>query len=293
MAVRSAIASALLGLVAVSAHGEAAKPLPQLHAYQVKEEWRTPVQPLRVAEHTWQIGTEGLSSLLLTTKSGAVLIDGGMPQAADHLLENLRVLGLAPTDLKLILQSHGHGDHAGSLAAVARATGAQVVSNAETAQLMARGGSNDIHFGDGIIYPPLQTDRLVHDGEKIRLGELELQVHFVPGHTPGSMAWTWRDRRDGKLVNVAYVDSLTAPGYQLLNNPRYPRIVDDYQHSFDTVRALPCDLLLTPHPNASGWEYGMRAVQEKPIGCRVYADNAQRVFEQQLAEQKSAQVKSM
>jgi len=265
---------------------QAADPLPQLHAYQVEDKWRTPVKPLRIAEHTWQIGTQGLTSLLLKTDAGALLIDGGMPQTADHLLANLHALGLEPGDLKLILMSHGHGDHAGPLAAIARATGAQVVSNAETAQLMARGGAHDIHFGDAIIYPPVHTDRLLQDGEKVQLGGLDLQVHFVPGHTPGSMAWTWRDRRDGKAVDIAYVDSLTAPGYQLLNNSRYPHIVDDYRHTFTTVRKLPCDLLLTPHPDASGWVYGEQAQQKPVMGCRRYADNAEKQLDAQISEQR-------
>src|SRR3546814_8170388 len=109
-----------------------------------------------------------------------------MPQAADMLLAQMRELGVEPGDLKLIMHSQAHGDHVGPLAAVRRATGATLVSNAESAVLLAAGGSDDIHFGDQILYPPVHVDRIVHDGEAVELGGLRLTVHFMPGHTPGS-----------------------------------------------------------------------------------------------------------
>lgn len=263
-------------------------PLPQLSAYEVPADWRTPVQPLQIAEHTWQIGTQGLSALLIKTSAGAILIDGGMPQAADHLLANLQQLEIAPADLKLILHSHAHADHAGPLAAVKRATGAQLVSNAQSAVVLARGGADDIHFGD-LLFPPVSAERILQDGEVVSLGELDLQVHFVPGHTPGSMAWTWRDTRNGKPLTIAYVDSLSAPGYQLLGNPRYPNIVDDYRATFETVRALPCDLLLTPHPGGSGWKYAGLATQTKPVSCVDYANAAEKRFDKQLSAERTEQ----
>lgn len=262
------------------------KPLPQLKAYEVPDSWRTPVKPLRITEHVWQIGTRGLTALLIKTDSGAVLIDGGMPQAADHLLANMRTLGVAPRDLKWILLSHGHADHAGPLAAIKRATGARVVANAESAHLLASGGAGDIHFGDALLYPSVTVDRYVQDGEIIALGDLQFQVHFVPGHTPGSMAWTWREQREGKELDVAYVDSLTAPGYQLLDNPRYPYIVRDFRLTLAKVRDLPCELLLTPHPGASGWSYGDVATQEKVMDCRDYSTAAQIALDKRIEKER-------
>jgi len=283
MDVKAGIAVAMVAAIACTAQAGEYDPLPQLKAYEVPDSWITPVPPLQIAENTWQIGTEEMTSLLLKGREGAILIDGGMPQAADHLLANMRALGVEPADLKLILHSHAHGDHVGSLAAIQRATGAQVVSNAESAALLARGGADDIHFGDGILFPPVKADRLLQDGEEVVLGNLRLKVDFIPGHTPGSMAWTWRDRREGKDLNIAYVDSLSAPGYQLINNPRYPRIVEDYKSTFSRVRELPCDLLLTPHPGGSGWQYKTEAVQGRPTSCRTYADAAEKKLEEQLA----------
>lgn len=258
-------------------------PLPQAEAYTTRDSWRQPVAPVRIADHTWHIGTAGLTTLLVRTGDGAILIDGGVPQAADMLLANMQSLGVAPRDLELMLASHAHGDHVGPSAAVARATGAQVLNSAESAWLMAHGGSNDIHFGDAILYPPVQTDRIVRDGEVIELGGMQLTAHDVPGHTPGSLAWTWTDTRDGQPVRIAYVDSLTWPGYQLEGHPRYPRIVDDYRRTFAAVRALPCDVLLTPHPDASGWRFADgEARRPRPMTCAEYADAAEAQLERQL-----------
>ena len=274
-------------LLVVAAAASAAEPLlPQGEAYQSPDVWRQPVAPLRIADHTWQIGTAGITALLIRTDAGAVLIDGGLPQAADMLLAHLHALGVAPGDVKFLLDSHAHGDHVGPVAALKRATGAQVVNSAESAMLMAAGGSHDIHFGDDILYPPVQTDRVVHDGEVVALGTLRLTAHFIPGHTPGSIAWTWDDTVDGKVQHIAYVDSLTAPGYQLVGNPRYPHIVDDFHRSFATVRALPCDVLLTPHADASGWDFADAAhPHPRPMSCKDYADNAERGLQAQLGGQ--------
>ncbi|WGL15158.1 subclass B3 metallo-beta-lactamase [Microbulbifer bruguierae] len=273
-------------LLKVTAVAASVEPVPQLKAYEVPASWRTPVEPLQISDRTWQIGTQDLTALLIKTKSGAVLIDGGMPQLADHLLANMRRLGVSPEDLTWILHSHAHADHAGPLAEIRRATGARLASNAESAHLLANGGAGDIHFGDGLLFPPVIVDRYLMDGEILALGELQLQVHFIPGHTPGSMAWTWQDTRDGKTVDMAYVDSLTAPGYQLLENPRYPKLLHDFRATFARVRDLPCDVLLTPHPGASGWQYAASARQLSAMDCADYAAKAQIQLDQQLNQQR-------
>ncbi|PJL11336.1 subclass B3 metallo-beta-lactamase [Stenotrophomonas maltophilia] len=260
--------------------------LPQLRAYTVDASWLQPMAPLQIADHTWQIGTEDLTALLVQTPQGAVLLDGGMPQMADHLLRNMKARGVAPRDLRLMLLSHAHADHVGPVAALKRGTGAQIVANAESAVLLARGGSNDLHFGDGITYPPATADRIIMDGEVVSLGGIDFTAHFVPGHTPGSTAWTWTDTREGKPVRIVYADSLSAPGYQLQDNPRYPHLIDDYRRSFATVRALPCDILLTPHPGASGWNYSAGAkAGAKALTCKTYADEAEKKFDAQLAKE--------
>lgn len=285
---RPASVFALPALLAVasafSATAEEA-PLPQAKAYESPEAWRRPIAPFQIADRTWYIGTQGLSALLVKTDAGAVLIDGGLPQAADMLLARMRELGVAPSDLKLILHSHAHIDHAGPLAAIARATDARLVTNAESAVLLARGGHDDVHYGDGMLFPPVQAGRIVMDGEVVELGGVAFTAHFTPAHTPGSLSWTWTDAKAGKPLRIAYVDSLSAPGYQLVGNARYPHIVDDYRRGFAAVRALPCDLLLTPHPEASGWKLG-ESTAPTTLTCRAYADRAERTFDKTLAEQR-------
>ena len=276
-------------LPAIGMTGAAEPFLPQASAYLTRDSWRQPVAPVRIAAHTWQIGTAGISAVLIKTDAGAVLIDGGVAQASAMLLAHMHELGVEPADLKLILHSHAHADHVGPLTALKRATGATVASNAESAVLLARGGSNDIHFGDDIVFAPLVTDRIVHDGEIVTIGGIQLTVHFTPGHTPGSMSWTWNDVADGKPVRIAYVDSLSAPDYRLIGNPRYPHIIDDYRHTFDVVRTLPCDLLLTPHADGSGWDFASTTnPHPRPMGCQDYADAAASTFEAQLETQREA-----
>ena len=158
--------------------------LPQLEAWASTPGWCR-WSPCASAT-TWQIGTASISALLVKTDAGAVLIDGGMPQVADHLLANMKKLGVAPQDVRLILHSHAHIDHVGPLAAIKRATGAMLVSNAESAVLLQRGGANDIHFGSGMLFEPIQTDRLVQDGEAVTLGDTTFTVHFTRGTRPAA-----------------------------------------------------------------------------------------------------------
>lgn len=286
-----ALAAALLPIPAFAAEPV----LPQAKGYQTRDSWRQPVAPFQIAEHTWYIGTEGLSALLVKTPDGAVLIDGGVQQAADMLLRNMAGLGIAPHDLKLILHSHAHGDHAGPLAAIRRATGATLVSNAESAVLLARGGSNDLHFGDQIVFPPAHADRLLQDGETVELGGVVFTAHFTPAHTPGSMSWSWTDASwsdttgSGKPLRIAYVDSLSTPGYRLVDNPRFPHIVDAYRRGFEAVRNLPCDLLIAPHPDSVGWTPAdADAPHPEPMSCVEYADSYELAFDQELAQQRGA-----
>lgn len=274
----------------LSACALAAEPLlPQLQAYETDDSWRQPVSPFPLADNSWYIGTGTISAVLVKTPQGAVLIDGGLPQAAKMLLQHMHELGVQPGDLKLILSSHAHIDHAGPLAEVKRVAGARVLGNAESAVLLARGGSDDIHFGEGLTFPPVSVDRIIMDGEVVELGGMRFTAHFTPGHTPGSTSWTWHDQHDGKTLRIAYVDSLSTPGYRLIGNPRYPHIVDDYRRTFAVVRALPCDLLLTPHADGSGWTPAVTAAPHpKPMTCRAYADGAEAKFDAELNKQREA-----
>ena len=285
-ATRVAVALLSLSIAPLFAADAIREPvLPQSGRYEVPDSWRQPVAPVRIADHTWYIGTANLSAVLVDTPQGAVLIDGGMPQAADMLLSRLQSLGV--DDLKWLLLSHAHADHAGPLAKLKRATGARVAANAESAVLLGRGGTDDIHFGDNITFPPVQVDRYLQDEEQVVVGEVALTGHFTPGHTPGSTSWTWSDTKDGKPVRIAYADSLSAPDYRLVDNKRFPRIVETYKRTFATIRTLPCDVLLTPHPDGSGWTPEDAAnPHPAPITCREYVDAMEAKFDAQLEKER-------
>ena len=289
LAARALCAALVVASVPASRAADPRPVLPQAGRYLVDDSWRQPIAPVRLADHTWYVGTARLTALLIDTPQGAVLIDGGMPQAADMLLQRMRDVGIAPGDLRWILVSHAHADHAGPVAKVKRATGARLAANAESAAMLARGGTDDIHFGDDITFPPAQADRLLQDDEVVQVGDIALVGHFTPGHTPGSTSWTWTDTKDGKPVRIAYADSLSAPGYKLIGNPRMPRIVEMYEATFAKVRALPCDLLLTPHPDASGWTPADAAnPHPSPKTCAAYAGEMEAKFDAELAKQRAA-----
>lgn len=253
------------------------------------EAWSREVPAFQIGARTWYVGSAGLSALLVKTGQGAVLIDSGLPQSAQPVLARLDRLGVPRDRLRLILFSHAHFDHAGAVAEIARATGATVVANAEGQALLARGGSDDLHFGYRFVFPPATTGRLVQDGEAVELGGVYFTAHFTPGHTPGSLSWHWRDTVAGREVDIVYADSLSAPDYRLIDNPRYPKIVDAYRRSFAALRALPCELLITPHPEMSGLD----PVKPQPAAarldknaCRAYADAAEKKLDAQLSAER-------
>jgi metallo-beta-lactamase class B len=272
--------SLLLAPLALAAAGTAPDRYPLLPPsprYETADNWRQPVRAFRIADHSWYVGTAGISALLIDTPRGAILIDGGLAQAADTVLARARDAGVEASEIRWLLLTHAHADHAG------------IAANAESATMLARGGTDDIHFGDDIPFPPAQADRLLQDGETIELGGMRFVAHFTPGHTPGSTSWTWTDTQHGKPVRIAYVDSLSAPGYKLVDNPRYPGIVQAYEASFATVAALPCDLLITPHPDASGWTpEATRAPHPRPMNCAAYAQAARERFDAEVAKQRAA-----
>ncbi len=281
----SLLCLALLGAPMSMPHAAAPsdKPQPTMH-----ERWAMPREPFRLIGNTWYVGTEGITVLLIRGDQGSILLDTGVAKSASNVLANLKTVGVEPTDIKLILTSHAHHDHTGGIAEIKRATGARVLASAESAAMLGIGGADDLHFKDDISYPPVTVDGIVRDGETVTVGNLELTAHFTPAHTPGSTSWTWNESDGGRTVRMVYADSITAPGYQLIGNQKYPRIVEDFRRGFATIRALPCDVLITPHPEASGLFDRIAAVPSELIddqGCKTYADRAEKVFEGLIAEQ--------
>ncbi len=261
-------------------------------------QWNAPQTPFRIYGNTWYVGPHGLSSLLVDTGHGLALFDGDLPESAPLIEAHIRALGFHLRDVKWILNSHPHADHAGGIAALQAASGAQVLSSAAGARELALGGADrsDPQFGSIPDYTPVKRARVVRDGETVRLGSVVVTAHYTPGHTAGSTSWTWTSCEGRRCLRIAYADSLSAvsaPGYRFLDHPAY---VAGFRRALAIVAALPCDILLTPHPDASGfWEKVARrkspadvAPLIDPQACRDYAADAGKDLDARLAKERAA-----
>jgi len=207
-----------------------------------------PAEPFRILGNLYYVGASDITSFLITTPEGHILLDGGFEETAPLIRDSVTKLGFKMEDVKLLLNTHSHYDHAGGLAALKRLTGAKLVAMDADAPLLARGGKGDFRWGDDLAYPPVQADRIIHDGDTVSLGGTTLTAHLTPGHTPGCTTWTMKVTAGGKTYDVAFVGSATInPGVVLTDNPKYPRIAADYAHTFEVLKALPCDVFLGSH----------------------------------------------
>lgn len=257
--------------------------------------WNKPREPFKVYGNTYYVGTDGLSALLITGDAGHILLDAGLSQSAPLIDANIRKLGFKTEDIKTIAVSHGHFDHGGGVASMQRHTGATVVASASTANALRRGENttDDPQFGFGKEFngfPPVKQVREAAEGETIRVGQLSVTVHLIPGHAPGSSAYTWRSCDAGKCLNMVYVDSITsgsAPGF------KYGPRLDSFQRSIDKVAALPCDIVLSPHPQFTQVDAKLKRRAELKSGeadpfidangCKAYAAVGMKALEARRA----------
>ena len=257
--------------------------------------WSQPQQPFRIYGNSWYVGTRGLSAVLITSPQGHVLIDGTLEGNAAQIEANIRALGFRLRDVRLILNSHAHADHAGAIARLAHDSGATVAASAAGAKALRSGGDDpdDPQYGMAPRYPAVTPVEVVADGAAARVGPIAVTAHDTPGHTPGSTSWTWRSCEKQRCLSLAYVDSLTALGRDGFRYSDEPARVAAFRRSFATVAGLPCDILITPHPEASGFmqKIAARDRDHSPdalldtSACRTYAAAAQARFEERLAKE--------
>jgi len=292
------VAIFVAGLIAPSAH---AKTQSAEQANTASERscandptWTAAQTPFQIYGNTWFVGPRGLGVFLITAPTGDVLIDGGVPQDAALIEANIRALGIELRDIRWILNSHAHCDHAGGIAQLARDTGAQVIAGAADAALLARGGHDDPEYGDRFVFPPVHVTRRVTNGEQLRLGDLLLTAHSTPGHTKGNTTWTWTSCDGMRCLPMVDIGSLSAPDFQLIGNAKYPNAVEDFRTSFAMVAALPCDIALAPHPEmVDFWARVAKRDQGDvnalidPTLCRTYANDSRKTFEVQLAKERA------
>lgn len=264
-----------------------------------------PMAPFRIVGNVYYVGASDVTSYLITTPAGHILLDGGFVETAPQIAANIEKLGFKLSDVKVLLTSHAHYDHVGGLAELKRRTGASLAASAADALLLAAGGHGDFRFGDTLVFPPVAADRILKDGDTVALGGTVMTAHLTPGHTPGNTTWTTTAVENGKTYAVAFMASLSInPGVVLLGNPKYPGIAGDYARSFQVLKALPCDVFLAPHGSFFDLqEKAKRLAAPKtpnpapdpvpnpfvdPAGCRAYVARMERTYEEQLRREKRA-----
>lgn len=264
-------------------------------------EWKQPHKPFRIYGDTYYVGTEGLSAILIGSSKGLVLIDGTLPQNAAQVEANIKSLGFQLHDVKRILNTHAHFDHAGAIAAIARDTGAPVGASEAGAQEMMAGGHypDDPQFGEASEYPKVPHVDVVADNAVVNVGDVAVTAHYTPGHTPGSTSWTWQSCEGGRCLNMVYADSLgvfSANGYRY-TDPAHPERVTNYRHGIAVIAGLPCDILLSPHPSQSDLleRVARRDAAGKPDplidtgACRAYAAEGTRMLDARIAKERAGQ----
>lgn len=255
--------------------------------------WNKPQAPFRIFGNTYYVGTDGLSAILVTSPQGHVLIDGALTMSAPQIVANIRALGFLVEDVRLIVNSHAHYDHAGGIAELQRASGATVAAHPWSAAVMRKGRSvaGDPQLGLDIPYPPVTTVRELKDGETLRAGSVDVTAHFTGGHTPGGTTWTWKSCEGSRCLDMVYADSQTpvsTDSFLFTKNDTYPNAVQDFERAFATIEGLRCDILLTPHPSASGiFERQAARALEKPGACKAYAATARNALAKRIATEQA------
>ena len=261
-------------------------------------EWNAPQRPFRLHGNTYWVGTHGLGAILITSPQGHVLIDGGLPQSGPVIRANVESLGFRMRDVKLILNSHAHYDHAGGIAELQRASGARVMASAWSAGVLKAGKSQpgdpqlEIAFG----YPAVSNVQAFDFEDTLRVGPIAIVPHATGGHTPGGTSWSWRSCDGARCLDFVYADSQTpvsADDFLFTRSTAYPNALADFRRGHAALERLSCDVLLTPHPSASSlWDrvspsdgtIGATFVDRD--GCRRYAANARRALEERIERER-------
>ncbi|HKX83506.1 MAG TPA: subclass B3 metallo-beta-lactamase [Pyrinomonadaceae bacterium] len=265
-------------------------------AQKTEEErsWNQPVAPFKIAGNIYYVGASDVTSYLITTSKGHILIDSGFPETVPQIQSNVAKLGFKLTDVKFILNSHAHYDHAGGIAELKRLTGAKLLVSRPDENLFLNGGLKDPNFGDRFQFEAVKPDRLLKDREKVKLGSTTLTANLTAGHTPGCTSWTTTTRDNGRDLNVIFVCSTSSPGYKLVNNAGYPSIIDDYFKTFERLKSMKIDVFLGAHGGIYNLEEKVKLVGSSsnpfidPQGYLDYLTASEAAFRKKLEEQRMA-----
>jgi len=219
------------------------------------DKWNAPVKPFRLMGNIYYVGVAGISSFLITTSEGNILLDTGFEMTVPRIRDGVTKLGFRLEDIKIILNTHAHLDHAGGHALMRKLTGAKILMSEADAALLASGGTGDFTpYSDNMkSYTPVKADGLLRDGDKVTLGGVTMVCHLTPGHTKGCTTWTMDATEDGKVCRVLFFGSTSIlPRVSLVNNPKYPNIAEDFASTYRKLKTLPCDVFLAPHTSFFG-----------------------------------------
>jgi metallo-beta-lactamase class B len=249
--------------------------------------------PHRVIGNVYYVGSKDLACYLVTTQQGNILINTGYEETVPLIKASVEQLGFKMSDIKIILASHAHSDHVAGHALARELTGAKIYVMQGDDQVVASGGEGQYLYTDS-RWKPCPVDRVLTDGDEVKLGGVTLVARRTPGHTRGCTTWTWRIADRDKDYNVVVIGSPNVnPGYRLVDNKDYPEIADDYAEMFKVLKSLPCDVFLGAH----GAYYGMEAKYERlkgssknpfvdSVGYKEYVELKENAFRKTLEEQK-------
>jgi metallo-beta-lactamase class B len=264
-------------------------------AVQSPEEWRRPFAAHRVIGNVYYVGTYDLACFLIVTPQGNILINTGLEDSPPLIRKSITDLGFKLEDVRWLMTTQAHYDHVAAMAEMKRLTGARVLASQADAVLLEDGGKSDFHFGPEYGYAPVKVDERIADGQKLRLGGVELTAYVHGGHTRGSLSYGLTVHEGGKdyRVLIANMGSIN-PGVKLLHNARYPEIANDYARTFERQKALACDVFLSSHASQYGLhkKYTPGAAYDPgrfvdPAGYRAAVESAENAYRRQLAEERA------
>jgi metallo-beta-lactamase class B len=261
--------------------------------------WTTPIAPFRIAANVYYVGSKDLASYLIVTPQGDILINSSLPESVPLIRDSVEKLGFHFTDIKILLISHSHWDHDAGSAEVIKETGAKYMVMDGDVSVVESGGATDFAYSAS-PYPKAKVDRVLHDGEEVKIGGTVLVAHKTAGHTRGCTTWTLKVSEDGRPLNVVIVGSWNVnPGFRLVDQPgqpaSYPGIAADYRRTFLVLKALPCDVFLGAH----GAYFDMLGKLERvksgakelvwvdPVGYQAAVAEREQAFETELKRQEA------
>lgn len=213
--------------------------------------WNRRAEPFTIVGNVHYVGVAGLGAYLITTPEGHILIDGALPESAPRIIESIRQLGFEPTDIRYLLNTHAHVDHAGGLAEIQAVTGARIIASEGDRGALEAGRHHGLTNYGTWWFPPVHVDQIVADGEAIKLGDVRMTAIITPGHTAGCTNWSLPVQDGVRELTVFFFCSASIGGNRLVGNTEYPGIVDDYRHTFDRLERVEADVVLANHPEVA------------------------------------------